>query len=68
MPESVLGLDAFTWVFLGVFLLSAVALRSIWMSRVHAARVKLIWSAVALVPVAGPLAWFVLGRERRRRS
>ena len=60
-------MDRFTWIFLGTFLLTAIALRSIWTSRVHAARVRLIWSAVALVPIVGPLAWFVLGRDRRRR-
>ena len=68
MPDRLLGFDSFTWVFLGAFLLTALALRSIWTSRLHAPRVKLIWSAVALVPVAGPLAWFVLGRDRRRRA
>jgi hypothetical protein len=66
MPD--LGFDSFTWILLAAFVFTALALRSIWTSREHAARVKLIWSAVALVPVAGPLAWFVLGRDRRRRA
>ena len=45
----------------------AAALLSIWLGRHHAPRVKVIWSVLALVvPIAGALAWFVLGRERKR--
>ena len=62
-----LGLDGFTWIFLVVFLLTVLALRSIWTSSGHATRVKVIWSVVALFPVAGALGWFFLGRSRRRR-
>jgi len=61
------GLDVFTWIGLAVFALMALALRSIWTSGGHARKVKLIWSVVVLLPVVGPLAWFVLGRSRRRR-
>jgi hypothetical protein len=68
MPDANLGFDGFTWILLGVFVLAALALRSIWISRTHAPRVKMIWSAVALVPVVGPLAWFVLGKQKRQRG
>ena len=68
MPDETLGLDPFTWILLGVFLLAALALRSIWTSRTHAKKVKLIWSAIALIPVVGGLAWFVLGRQQRSRG
>ena len=61
------GLDRFTWIFLAIFLLAFLALRSIWTSSGHATKVKVIWSVVVLVPVLGPLAWAVLGRTRRRR-
>lgn len=61
------GVDRFTWIFLGIFALAVIALRSIWMSEGHARRVKVIWSVVVLFPVLGPLGWFVLGRSRRRR-
>ncbi len=61
------GIDSFTWIGLTLFLLAVLALRSVWRSRTHARRVKIIWSAVVLLPLFGPLAWFVLGRERRRR-
>ena len=59
--------DRFTWLSLALLLLAAFSLRSIWKSRAHARRVKVIWSAIAIVPLFGPLAWFVLGRDRRRR-
>jgi Phospholipase_D-nuclease N-terminal len=46
---------------------SAAALLSIWLGRHHAPRVKVIWSVLAvIVPVVGALAWFVLGRQRKR--
>ena len=62
-----LGPDRFTWIFLVLFLLAVFALRSIWTSDGHARKVKVIWSIVALFPLLGPLAWFVLGRSRRQR-
>ena len=61
------GLDGFTWIFLALFVLAVVALRSVWTSHAHARRVKVIWSAVVLVPLVGPVGWFILGRSRRRR-
>ena len=62
-----MSVDRFTWIFLGLFLLAVLALRSVWTSAGHAHRVKLIWSAVVLIPLLGPIGWFVLGRSRRRR-
>jgi uncharacterized membrane protein len=47
--------------------LTAMALRSVWKSAAHARRVKVIWSAVALIPLLGPVAWYLLGRTRRKR-
>ena len=62
------GVDRFTWFFLALFVLMVLALRSVWKSRAHARRVKIIWSAaVVLIPLLGPLGWLVLGRDRRRR-
>jgi len=61
------GVDGFTWIFLALVVLAVLALRSVWTSRAHARRVKLIWSAVVLVPLVGPVGWFVLGRSRRKR-
>jgi hypothetical protein len=62
-----IGVDVFTWVGLVAVALAAMALRSVWASRVHARKVKTIWSAIVLIPIIGPLGWFVLGRERRRK-
>jgi hypothetical protein len=64
---GIAGLDRFTWIFLSLFVLTVLALRSVWTSRAHARRVKVIWSAVVLVPLVGPVGWFVLGRSRRSR-
>jgi hypothetical protein len=63
-----MSVDRFTWIFLGLFLLTVLALRSVWTSVGHAQRVKIIWSAVVLIPLLGPIGWFVLGRSRRRRN
>jgi hypothetical protein len=62
-----MGFDQFTWIGIAAVALAALALRSVWKSPVHAAKVKVIWSVIVLVPFLGPLGWFVLGRERRRR-
>jgi hypothetical protein len=44
-----------------------IALASIWRSRGHSLKARLVWTAiVALLPVLGAGAWFVLGRQRRR--
>ncbi len=58
--------DVLTWAVGVTAVLAAAALVSVWRGRRHSVRVKLIWTGVALiVPILGPLAWFVLGRERR---
>jgi hypothetical protein len=62
-----MSIDRFTWIFLALFLLAVVALRSVWKSVGHARKVKVIWSAIVLVPLLGPIGWFALGRDRRRR-
>jgi hypothetical protein len=61
------GVDTFTWVALAAVVLAAMAMRSVWTSRVHATKVRAIWSAIVLIPFIGPVGWFVLGRERRRK-
>jgi len=44
-----------------------VALVSVWRSRHHGRHAKTVWTIiVVLLPLAGPLAWFVLGHERGR--
>jgi hypothetical protein len=37
------------------------------MGRHHSRRAKIIWTVISvLLPIIGPLGWFLLGRERRR--
>jgi hypothetical protein len=44
-----------------------LALAFIWRSPVHSTKAKVVWTIiVAVLPVLGALAWFPLGRERRR--
>jgi hypothetical protein len=43
------------------------ALISIWWSPRHGSKAKWVWTAIVVVPILGPLGWFVLGRERKKR-
>lgn len=55
------------WLYALAVLVDVLALVSIWTSTLHSARAKLLWTViVALLPFLGALAWFPLGRERRR--
>jgi hypothetical protein len=50
-------------------ILLASALLSIWMGRRHSRQAKVLWTVIVIViPVLGPVGWFVLGRERRERT
>lgn len=61
------GTDSFTWIFLAWLLALVLALYSIWRSRAHGRKTKLIWTVIVLVlPFLGALGWAVLGRERRK--
>lgn len=57
---------------LAALVIDLAALVSVWRSRGHSLKARLVWTAlVGLLPVVGAGAWFVLGRERRavrRRS
>lgn len=55
------------WLAGGALLLLLAALTSIWRGRRHSPSAKIVWTLVAtLVPIVGPLGWFLLGRERRK--
>ena len=55
------------WLFAVWAIGAAAAVLSIWLGRQRALRVKLIWTVIAVaVPIVGALAWFALGRERKR--
>lgn len=50
-------------------ILLATALLSIWLGRHHSRKAKIVWTVIAvLLPILGPVGWFVLGREGKRRS
>lgn len=47
-------------------LLGVLALVSLWKSRTHSLKAKLVWTAlIAFLPVLGAVAWVLLGRVRR---
>ena len=55
------------WFFAAWTVGTAAALLSIWLGRLHSPRAKTIWTVLAVViPVFGALAWFALGRQRKR--
>lgn len=56
------------YVGLAILVIDLGALVSIWRSGLHSTKAKLLWTLlVAALPVLGALAWFPLGRERRRQ-
>ena len=56
------------YIGLTILVVDLLALVSIWRSTLHSGKAKIVWTLiVAVLPVLGALAWFPLGRERRRR-
>ena len=54
------------WLLIVAGILSVAALISIWTGRHHSTSARLVWTFVAiLIPILGPIAWFLLGWERR---
>ncbi|MGH7663509.1 MAG: PLDc N-terminal domain-containing protein [Gemmatimonadaceae bacterium] len=59
--------NSFTWFGLVALILDVTALASIFRSRLHSRKAKVIWIAmVVLLPIFGAIAWLSLGREPRR--
>ena len=55
------------YVWATILAMDLLALLSIWRSTGHSAKARIVWTLiVAVLPVLGALAWFPLGRERRR--
>jgi hypothetical protein len=69
MPDfdfPLLGLEGPAWAVIVIAVADAGALVSIWRSRAHGGRAKVVWTGlVAVLPLLGAAAWFALGRERR---
>lgn len=56
------------WLVAAAVIALATALLSIWLGRHHSLKAKAIWTVISIaLPILGPLGWFVLGRERRRK-
>jgi hypothetical protein len=57
------------WIGAIIIVVDLLALVSIWRSALHSVKAKLVWTViVAILPVLGALAWFPLGREKRRAT
>jgi type VI protein secretion system component VasF len=60
------SLDWPLWLLILAAALCVAALLSIWTGRYHSTASRIVWTAVALlIPILGPVAWFLLGWERR---
>ena len=54
------------WLLIVAVVLCVAALISIWIGRYHSTAARIVWTFVAiLIPILGPIAWFLLGWERR---
>lgn len=70
MPDVIplLSTHSGRWAAIVLVLADVLALASIWHSRAHSPKTKVLWSAiVALLPVLGALGWFALGKGRSVR-
>lgn len=67
MPILGWDMTRLTWSVSVAVLLLVLALVSIWHAHGHSRRAKIVWTVVAVVlPIVGPLAWAIAGRESRR--
>ncbi|HEU4641203.1 MAG TPA: PLD nuclease N-terminal domain-containing protein [Gemmatimonadaceae bacterium] len=56
------------WVAALAVIAGVAALTSIWLGRHHSRSAKVVWTVIVLViPILGPIGWFLLGWERRGR-
>lgn len=65
----ILGWDMtrLAWTAVLAVVLLVAALVSIWHASGHSRRAKVVWTVVAVIlPIVGPIAWAVAGRESRR--
>jgi hypothetical protein len=54
------------WLLIVAVVLCVAALISIWTGRYHSTAARVVWTIVTiLLPILGPIAWFLLGWERR---
>lgn len=67
MPLLGWDMTRLAWIAVVAIVLLVLALVSIWHASGHSRSAKIVWTVVAvLLPIIGPIAWAVAGRESRR--
>jgi len=67
MPILGWDMTRLAWIAVFAVVLLVLALVSIWHASGHSRRAKIVWTVVAVIlPIVGPIAWAVAGRESRR--
>ncbi|HTL94504.1 MAG TPA: PLDc N-terminal domain-containing protein [Gemmatimonadaceae bacterium] len=67
MPVLGWDMTRLAWVAVVAIVLLVLALVSIWHASGHSRSAKVVWTVVAVIlPIIGPIAWAVAGRESRR--
>jgi hypothetical protein len=62
------GRDWPLWFAAIAVIAGVAALASIWLGRHHSPRAKIVWTVIVIViPILGPIAWFVLGWQGTKR-
>lgn len=59
------GWGVLGWLIAVAALLLVAGLASVWRARGYSRRARVVWTVLVIaLPIIGPLAWFVAGRER----
>ena len=67
MPILGWDMTRLAWIAVIAIVVLVMALVSIWHASGHSRRAKIVWTVVAVIlPIIGPIAWAVAGRESRR--
>ena len=67
MPILGWDMTRLAWAVVAAVVLLVLALVSIWHASGHSRSAKIVWTVVAVIlPIIGPIAWAVAGRESRR--
>ncbi|HEX6807590.1 MAG TPA: PLDc N-terminal domain-containing protein [Gemmatimonadaceae bacterium] len=67
MPILGWDMTRLAWIAVVAVVLLVLALVSIWHASGHSRSAKIVWTVVAVIlPIIGPIAWAVAGRESRR--
>jgi len=67
MPILGWDMTRLAWIVTVAVVLLVLALVSIWHASGHSRAAKIVWTVVAVIlPIVGPIAWALAGREPRR--